>query len=119
MGGDNVNDFDFGGVIGGEDQNKGAAAGGGDDFKFNFGGDQPAAQQAQPASGGADLMDLLGGLDMSAPAQPQPTNTNNNALDFLNAGGDMGGALGAAAAQNSQNNLGDPFGANQNATNVQ
>jgi len=30
----------------------------------------------------------------------------------LNAGGDMGGALGAAAAQNSQNNLGDPFGAN-------
>jgi len=46
MGGDNVNDFDFGGVIGGEDQNKGAAASGGDDFKFNFGGDQPAAQQA-------------------------------------------------------------------------
>jgi len=46
-------------------------------------------------------MDLLGGIDMSAPAQPQPANTNNNALDFLNAGGEMGGALGAAAAQNT------------------
>lgn len=46
-------------------------------------------------------MDLLGGIDMSAPAQPQPTNTNTNALDLFNAGGEMGGALGAAAAQNA------------------
>lgn len=46
MGGDNVNDFDFGGVIGsGEEKKSGAAAGGGDEFKFNFGGDQPAAKQ--------------------------------------------------------------------------
>lgn len=63
-------------------------------------------------------MDLLGGIDMSAPAQNQPVNNNNNALDLFNAGGEMGGALGAAAAQNSQSNVSDPFAANQNATNV-
>ena len=48
-------------------------------------------------------------------------------MDFFNAGGDMGGQLGAAAAQNNvQQNMmggsdpfsGDPFAANQNATNI-
>jgi len=43
-------------------------------------------------------MDLLGGIDMNAPSQPPLQNNDNNALDFLNAGGEMGGALGAAAA---------------------
>jgi len=55
-------------------------------------------------------MDLLGGIDMSAPAQP--TNSNNNGLAFFNAGGEMGGALGAAAAQNSLGGGSDPFAAN-------
>ena len=40
-------------------------------------------------------------------------NSNNNALDFLNAGGEMGGALGAAAANNNNNMINnDPFAAN-------
>ena len=43
MGGDNVNDFDFGGVIGSGDEKKSGAAGG-DEFKFNFGGEQPEAK---------------------------------------------------------------------------
>ena len=55
-------------------------------------------------------MDLLGGIDMSQPAQPQPAETN--ALDLFNNGGEMGGALGAAAAQNNFGGNHDPFAAN-------
>ena len=61
-------------------------------------------------------MDLLGGIDMSQPAQPQPAETN--ALDLFNNGGEMGGALGAAAAQNNFGGNHDPFAANQNAMNI-
>lgn len=45
-------------------------------------------------------MDLLGGIDMGG-SNDNNQNDNvggeNNALDFFNQGGDMGGALGAAA----------------------
>ena len=115
MGGDNPNDFDFGGEQIGSKKESGKK----DEFDFNFGGKGVEQKKEEPAAQGGDLMDLLGGIDMNAQPQKQ-----ENALDFFGGGADNG-ALGAAAAQNAQNpNQNDGFnfgggapsgGNNQNA----